>query len=92
MTHMMKHTVLERKVRRSLYMALTLVMIAGTLGVISLIVPGALPDSAMEIPAILAIALGYYAVGLKDADSTIYKSLSGEQVKETLETNPNEAK
>ena len=92
MKPIMKYTILERRVKRSLYIALALVVIAATLGVISLIMPGVLPESAMEIPAIVAIALSYYAVGLKDADSTIYKSRNGEQVKEALESNPSEAK
>lgn len=92
MKPIMKYTVLERKARRSLYMALTLVVIAAILGLISLIMPSKLPEAAIEIPAILAVVLGYYAVGLKDADSTIYKSRNGEQSKETLEPNPSEAK
>jgi hypothetical protein len=77
-----KHTVLEKRVRHSLYATIALASLAAILGVISLIMPSGLPESAITIPAVLAVTLGYYAVGLKDADATIYKSRNSEQAKE----------
>jgi hypothetical protein len=79
----MKHAVLEKRTKFSLYMALAFAVSAAIIGILSLIVVG-IPESAMVSLAIPAIAFGYYAVGLKNADSEIYKSES-KQSKATIE-------
>lgn len=81
MKSIMKHSILEQKLKVSFVTSIVFVSLGVVLGIMSLILP--IPEDAMMIAGVLAIVCGSYAVGLRDADLTLYKSQRHvEQVKE----------